>query len=595
MATFWLLFLSALNHILHVVLAGDPISIPWNRKESFGPDGPWQAVQLQVGASNLSLYPGGNFASCVFNTDLCKDGASNCTVAQAGLYDASASPTKDDWSTLSWGTVGEWGSDLQMNLTSSGSLLFDDISFRSADAQAHDIRAKRMLLWSLSSQTVRKPLGSTYSQRVAGFAFGGPAPNYSVGVNGTENVTAVPFSSYLKQNQGIPSNSLGLHVGSVRHNIPGSLIMGGYDRNRAIGPVVSGNLVQDGVPVLPLVGVSLGTGDNTISLSSPLNVTETPNLLSTAQLQGFNVLLTPAVPYIALPHRVCAALADYLPVTYNLRLGLYLWQTDDPRYAALMASRAELRFAFADSLTANVTIAVPLALLNLTLEAPLADPPAPYFPCQPLDAVMDEWTLGRAFLQAAYLGLHWDRGQYLVAQAPGPGFNGSADVVAFEPDEARMSTAPATSYAASWEKVWTGGSGASNGSATSRNASSGGTAKLKTGSIVAIVIGSVAGASLIAAAAVWLVPRRRRRRALTAASDAGWSKAAELSPGMKQERFMAAVYPADRKRMLNETDGQSLHEAGRGSLYEADRRSVCEADGRKVDWTERKEVFEAPT
>ena len=175
--------------------------------------------------------------------------------------------------------------------------------------------------------------------------------------------------------------------------------MGGYDRNRALGPVMSGDLVQDGVPVLPLVGISIGVGDANAT-GNPFNVSETPNLTA-ARSQGFPVVLSPAVPYIALPAPVCAALASWLPVSFSPRLGLYLWEASNQRYQAIASSAAELRFTFAASWTANVTIAVPFALLNLTLEAPLADPPAPCFPCQPRNAVLDDWLQGRAFLQAA--------------------------------------------------------------------------------------------------------------------------------------------------------------------------------------------------
>ena len=108
MALVWIKGLLVALALSRPVLSGAPISIPWSN-QSFGPEGPWQAVQLRVGASDLGLYSGGDFASCVFNTAFCAAGPSSCPASRAGLYDAAASTTKDDSRNFAWGVRGGVG------------------------------------------------------------------------------------------------------------------------------------------------------------------------------------------------------------------------------------------------------------------------------------------------------------------------------------------------------------------------------------------------------------------------------------------------------------------------------------------------------
>ena len=108
-----------------------PIPMPWSTTSFFGPDGPWQAVVVEIGTgstSTVNLYPGGVFAHSIMSTRLCSN-KSSCTARSAGLYDISASSTAFHNFTYNEASAGEWGSELAMNETSSAEIAIDQLSF----------------------------------------------------------------------------------------------------------------------------------------------------------------------------------------------------------------------------------------------------------------------------------------------------------------------------------------------------------------------------------------------------------------------------------------------------------------------------------
>ena len=67
--------------------------------ETYGPDGPWQAVTVFVGdpKQKIDLYPGGVYESTVFVTGICDD-ITLRPCASGGVYDPDRSDTLDDTS-----------------------------------------------------------------------------------------------------------------------------------------------------------------------------------------------------------------------------------------------------------------------------------------------------------------------------------------------------------------------------------------------------------------------------------------------------------------------------------------------------------------
>jgi hypothetical protein len=221
-------------------------------------------------------------------------------------------------------------------------------------------------------------------------------------------IEAWTFPGKLYNDSETPSYSYGLHIGSAAFQYPGSLVFGGYNKGRLIGPVTS---FEDPYAVdLIDIGVGVEFG------ASPFNFTETANLLSESQ----KVAPNPLSPYLSLPGETCKTIADLLPVRFDDSLKYYVWNTEDAQFAKVVSSPAYLSFTFppAPGDVDNVVIKVPFTLLNLTLGPPIVDTPIQYFPCVRYDKTP---VLGRAFLQAAFLGRNWNTKTSWLAQAPGPG------------------------------------------------------------------------------------------------------------------------------------------------------------------------------
>ncbi|KAI9036772.1 Peptidase aspartic [Aspergillus affinis] len=263
--------------------------------------------------------------------------------------------------------------------------------------------------------------------------------------------------------------------------------------------------------------------------------------------QGTTVEASPGDPYIYLPKSSCDAITSELPTTYDSDLVLYLWNTFDPRYAQIISSPSYLSFEFnKDSLnSANITIKVPFALLNLTLEAPLVKSPKLYFPCMGTDSTP---ALGRTFLQAAFMAANWSWGgrigNWILAQAPGPNYlttNKLTNIM-----EKDM-TIPGTTN--SWEETWANywtpipitsssatpiptpsvESDASNDNGTS------------TGAVVGIAVGCAAVGVFLGVLAWLFITRRQRRNAMEELNQM-----AELYPGIRAKD--GGVYELNARR-----------------------------------------------
>ncbi|KAI0420360.1 hypothetical protein F5X98DRAFT_383021 [Xylaria grammica] len=192
----------------------------------------------------------------------------------------------------------------------------------------------------------------------------------------------------LRASGKILSNSFGMHMGSAQHGQPGSLVLGGYEQNRALGDVGLFNSDDRGTPHIFLLDVILDTQaglspfrDSSIGsvykgLGDNSYAAEYARFLGGTDGSAV-VALSPSVPYIYLPPGTCETAGQYLPATWDEDMELYKWNPNDPQYARIVNSLAYLGFIFADRNASNITIKVPFRLLNPTLSLPLVDLPIP--------------------------------------------------------------------------------------------------------------------------------------------------------------------------------------------------------------------------
>jgi hypothetical protein len=198
--------------------------------------------------------------------------------------------------------------------------------------------------------------------------------------------------------------------------------MGGFDRNRFVPNNATFFLSPYEIPVVPL---------NTITVTAaPFSRSGLP-----AQLSSPNTLLTPGIgnsfcidsstPYLWLPEAACDAFSKVLGLTYDETLQLYTYGNNTSTRQNLIDWNLTFTFNIADSPgSANsIDITLPFEAFDHKLFLPFPglnttfnQTSLHYFPLRKA-ANNTQYTLGRVFLQEAYLTVDYERGNFSVFQA----------------------------------------------------------------------------------------------------------------------------------------------------------------------------------
>ncbi|KAI2626234.1 aspartic peptidase domain-containing protein [Xylaria nigripes] len=435
-----LCYLSAVSQ----VSAGSPTpyAATWS-DTTYGPDGPWHAIQVTVGADQkIALFPGHEFQSFLLTTDYCNNN-DTCPASKAHLYNTAQSKVDNT------GSDGKIAYQPPPNFMSGLNVAGDPAQSWVDNVDMGDMLIPNVALALISNSYAAYPKDPWYPLSVGCLGVGAPGTlNQSFSVNSGSLINASLIPGFMKSSNKIPSNSFAMHIGSVDPPMPGSLYFGGYDQNRVVGKIISNT--GDYTKVISLKDISIGVVDG----SSPWAFESKSGLLvpdDDLNSGGINVGVDGCSPYLTLPKATCDAIAENLPVDYNDALGLYIWRQDDPKYSQIVSSASSMNFTFfAGSNTEEVVISVPFRHLNLTLTAPLVDNDQQYFPCY--TGPSNSYTLGRAFLQDAFVGANWDSSTWWLAQAPGPNIPES-NIVNINSDDTTIQ-ASKNDWKASWDGFW---------------------------------------------------------------------------------------------------------------------------------------------
>ncbi|MCJ1389093.1 hypothetical protein MMC18_001947 [Xylographa bjoerkii] len=344
----------------------------------------------------------------------------------------------------------------------------------------------------------------------------------------------------LKNQKSIPSLSYGFTAGASYRNQTGSLTLGGYDASMVVPNDVSFSLSQ-----IDTHDIVVGLQSITFSSS---NAAET-SLLSYGA--GFQTFIDSTLPNIWLPENVCTAFAQAFGLQYQpLQLR---YTINDTMRATNMQTNASVTFQLANFVTGglSVNITLPYRSFDLTLSPPIVDNSTQYFPIRQATATQ-QYTLGRAFLQEAYLTVDYGNQNFSVSQVDTSGK--PSHIVAISDTNSTGSTTPASTSSAS-------ATPSSTGVITVSSQSSG----LSSSAIAGIAIGIVAIAILAASAVIFVIWRNRRRRRL-AAQPRAELPADPKSPTDRGERgyFPVGNYPQKQVPMVgvsrkgDELDGRAV-------------------------------------
>ena len=164
------------------------------------------------------------------------------------------------------------------------------------------------------------PNGQLYEHQI-GLLGVGPTL-YPTGQDPNRNVSSA--LDQLGSSGIVGSRSFGLHIGSFSQGILGSMVLGGYNRGRIIGPVGTFAWVQ--YPVAWLRGITLEAAkcdspfpNRTISQlykgTSGSPAADQFNQFLDGPTDSTAVIPDPSIPYISLPLGTCEAVASNLPIT----------------------------------------------------------------------------------------------------------------------------------------------------------------------------------------------------------------------------------------------------------------------------------------
>lgn len=349
-----------------------------------GNDGPWSSFPLQIGTPAQNIRA---FVSTAAGTTL-SIGANGCpenyTADCNNLRGFLFLPNES----LSWipNSIYNLGIEDNLGLDIASNVGFDTVTLgwqgSGGPSQAHST------------------VFNLYSAAYWIGAFGvKPQPTNFTNLNDPQPA----YLSQLRRNNTIPSLSYGYTAGNQYrlNKVYGSLVLGGYDQNRFD----------------PTQNVSIGfyadvSRDLLVNIQAITTNKGSPsNLLPGGPITAF---IDSTIAQLWLPETACAAFEEAFGLTYDETSQYYL--VNSSLHASLTSLNPSVTFTIGSSNTGGQTVAItlPYGAFDLQLEFPNVVNTSYYFPLK--RAANDtQYTLGRTFLQEAYLIADYDKSNFTIA------------------------------------------------------------------------------------------------------------------------------------------------------------------------------------
>ncbi|EXK23969.1 hypothetical protein FOMG_19283 [Fusarium oxysporum f. sp. melonis 26406] len=361
-----------------------------------GNDGPWSSFNLRLGSPGQDARVLVSTAAPESLVVLSEYGCSkevfgkipsDCTVSRGNMFEPNESST---WNELGTFGINGGGVGLEANL--------------------EYVQAAKFGLDTLGVGLVDGANGVTLeNQTIGGIATASP---FYLGIFGLNtqalnfstlgNFSSPSFISTLKDKNIIPSLSWSYTAGAMYRlkKVYGQLIFSGYDSSRFIENSVTFTMADDVTRdlIVALQAITYSGADEAQFLASPIHI-----------------YIDSTDPNIWLPGHAVDAFESAFDLTLDNSTGLYL--VNDSHHAKLLASNAEVAFRLSDVLDggSTVTITLPYHAFDLKAEYPLVDTASYYFPLK-CATNESQYTLGRVFLQEAYLTADYERGVFNISQ-----------------------------------------------------------------------------------------------------------------------------------------------------------------------------------
>ncbi|KAF2720902.1 acid protease [Polychaeton citri CBS 116435] len=341
------------------------------------------------------------------------------------------------------------------------------------------------------------------------------------------------FLSTLYNDSKIPSLSWGYTAGAAyRNQLPASLTLGGYDSNRVSGQQLSIDMNSDNSRPLQ-IGLQGIFASNTFEGTLDLGY------------EGTYHFVDSTLSHIWLPSETIDGFVSAFGLTYDNTTDLFL--VNDSVHDSLLQMNPTVSFQIgADTQGSDtITINLPYAAFDLQASYPFYENATNYFPIRRA-ANESQYTIGRTFLQEAYIVADYLRNNFSVAQANHEDTSGT-NIVSIEKPTENNNTSNGTTI----------------GTPTPRDDSSG----ISGGAIAGIVIGVVAVIAILGLG-FWFYRRKQQQK----------HKHTPVATTEPEQSTNADVFPEDKKdgfeQRASELPGPQLHEMAAQS-----KNRFAEVDG----------------
>lgn len=364
--------------------------------EFHGNDGPWSTFPIQIGTppqTVQSLISTASSQTWAVLPDGCvpTDGVADCTNARGGSYQPNDSSTWEQNRVVYHGYINLTLSD-NLNVssvTNVGEYGLDTVALKGQSSQGPKL--DKQLVAGIATKEYFLGLFGLNGHSQPLLDNDEPLPNYLASLNSSST---------------IPSFSWGYTAGNQYRSGPpsGSLTLGGYDSSR----FVPNNL---GFPINGTDTRSLAVQIGRIILTTAgyNDVVDTPG-------QSITAVIDSTTPYMIFPDNVCAEFEFQFGITWDETSELYL--VNDTQHDILSANDTSVTITIGNTQTTpgeGVNITLPYAAFNLTASPPLTTNASRYFPLKRA-ANDNQITLGRSFLQEAYLIVDYEHNNFSVSQ-----------------------------------------------------------------------------------------------------------------------------------------------------------------------------------
>ncbi|KAL8775101.1 MAG: hypothetical protein Q9209_000580 [Squamulea sp. 1 TL-2023] len=351
-----------------------------------GDDGPWSSFTLRVGTPAQDVRTFVSTASqvswIVLQGQGCRPDDGVCAEARGKLYNMNASST--------WRPNGFWqlGYERNLGIYANGLYGNDTIGLGIQGSGGPTLTDQIMAV-----------IG-TKQIYVGMFAVNPKRTNYT----GITEQGQASYMTTLKNQSLIPSVSFGYTAGAPYRlkKVLGSLTLGGYDQSRFTPNNMTFSFAPDTDRDI-VVGIQ--------SIVSTDQDGSTHDLLPT----GINAYVDSTVPQIWLPLEACKEFERAFGLDYDSENQLY--PVNSTLHTKLMAQNASITFRLGDSDSGgqSIDITLPYDSFDLQAKPPFTANATRYFPLQRA-ANESQYTLGRTFLQEAYLTVDWERQNFSISQ-----------------------------------------------------------------------------------------------------------------------------------------------------------------------------------